>query len=285
MSATATTRPPLPNPAELVTIEARQGWQRLDLAGLWRYRDLWWALLVRDVQVRYKQTVLGAAWAILQPLAMMVVIAMVLGKVLGMDAKVPGSYALFLYAGMIPWVLFRETVQNASNSLVNNAEMLRKIYFPRLLLPLSAVGTPVVDFLSSMFVLLGLAALLGDGFSLSLMWLPLAAMSLLIVALGVAVPLSAMVVSYRDFRLIVPLMLQMGMFLSPVMYPLPLPTRWEWLVCLNPMHGPLAAFRAAVLGQPIDFPLWICGTAMGMLGLMMGLAWFVRLERRFADVV
>lgn len=266
-------------------IKPRPGLKALDLPALWQFRDLWWALLLRDVQVRYKQTMLGGLWAVLQPVAMMIVATLVLGKLLGLDQRVDGAYPVFVYAGLIPWTLFSATVAASTNSLVANAEMLRKVYFPRLILPLAAIGAPVVDFAASFTVLMLLVGWFAVGYSASLLLLPVVAMSVLIAALGVGVLLSALTVSYRDFRLVVPFLLQLWFFLTPVVYPLPLPAQWAWLANLNPIHGSIEAFRAVILHHPVDLAGWACSTVVATACLLVGLIQFSRAEQRFADVV
>lgn len=261
-----------------------EGFGAIDFAGLWRFRDLGRALFWRDVQVRYKQTLLGAVWAVLQPLAMMVVASLVLGKMLGLSARVEGAYPVFVYAGLLPWTLFSATVGAASGSLVGNAEMLRKVYFPRLLLPVSSVGAPLVDFAASLVVLVGLAMWFGVGLGWSLLLVPLLTVSVVLASLAVGVMLSAVTVSYRDFRLVVPFLLQLWFFCTPVVYPMPV-GEWGWLLYLNPMHGTTEAFRAAVLGEAIPVAGWIASSAVAGLGVVLGVVMFARAEGKFADVV
>lgn len=269
----------------VTVLRPRRGLAAVGLAELWRCRELWWVLALRDLQVRYKQTAIGAAWAVLQPLAMMVVATVVMGHLLGLSSKVHGSYAVFVYAGMVPWTLFAASVTAAGNSLVANAEILKKVYFPRLILSLSAVGAPVVDALAALLVLVGLMLVMGLAFSPTLLLLPLLLGSVVIAAVAVGLLLSALTVRYRDFRIVVPFTLQLWFFVTPVIYPLPVGQRWKWLLAVNPMDGPIEAFRAMILGQPIDFGIWGLSLGVALLLGAVGLWYFVRTERQFADVV
>lgn len=269
----------------LSVIVPTRGAGALRLRELWRYRELGQTLALRDLQVRYKQTMLGAAWAVIQPVAMMVVATIVFGKLLGLSNGVDGPYPVYVYAGMVPWVLFSASVNATSNSLVNHAEMIRKIYFPRLIVPLSAVGAPLVDFVIAFVVLFGLMFWFGCAFSASLLLLPLIVLSIVTAALGVGILLSALTVTYRDFRLVVPFMLQLWFFIVPVIYKLPVSEKWTTLLSLNPMYGPVQAVQQAVTGEAIDIGSWMISTLMAVVLLVIGLRYFVYAERRFADVV
>jgi lipopolysaccharide transport system permease protein len=263
----------------------RPGVRAINLHELWRYRDLLWFLALRDVQVRYKQSVLGAAWAIIQPVVMMVVFSVVFGRMMGVGDRIDVPYPIFAYAGLLPWTFFAGSVVAASNSLVANAGMLRKIYFPRIMLPLAAMGAPMVDFAIAFVVLIGLMVWYGIALNLSLLLLPVIIGSIIIAALGVGIGMAAVTVTYRDFRHIVPYTVQVWLFVTPVIYPVEIASDYQWLVNLNPMAGPISALRAAVLGQPIDLAGWLVsfGVACGMLA--MGLRQFTRREHAFADVV
>ena len=259
----------------ITVLQARRGWQTIDLARLWRFRDLLLFMALRDIKVRYKQTALGAVWAVLQPFAMMVVIAVFLGRFTGVTSPV------FLYAGLLPWTFFAASVNGSTNSLVSNAGMLRKIYFPRLILPVAAVGAPLMDYMVAFTVLAGLMAWYGVAPTFDILLLPLLVLLTVVAALGVGVTLSAMTVRFRDFRYVVPFLIQVMFFATPVIYPIHLP----WLVRLNPMGGTIAAFRAAVTGEPIDFVALACSGAIACIMLAVGLALFARAERKFADLV
>ena len=256
-----------------------------NLAELWQYRDLLWRLGMRDVQLRYKQTLLGASWAVIQPVMMMIVFSLVFGRMLGVATDVDVPYPIFVYAGLLPWTFFSGIVQGASLSLVNNAGMLRKIYFPRLVMPLASVVAPGVDLVMAMMVLLGMMLFYGVDMSWQLLLLPVVSASVMFAALGIGVALSALTVSYRDVKHVIPYLIQLGLFVTPVIYPLEMAQDWAWLMGLNPMAGPVGAFRAAVLDQPIDWFAWGQSTAVAGALLPVSLWLFFRNERQFADVV
>lgn len=254
---------------------------------LWRRRELAWVLALRDLRVRYKQTFLGVSWAVIQPLATMVVLHIFFGKVMGMADRVGGvPYPVFLYAGLLPWTLFANAVTASSNSLVGNAHILSKVYFPRLLLPLSATLVPAIDYAIAFVVLAGLMLWFQVPVTMGLVLVPLLVLSTVIAVLGVGILLASLTVCYRDFRYVVPFMLQLWLFMTPVIYDLSfVPDRYQWLMQLNPMAGTIDAFRAVVLDQPVDYAAWLVSTAVATLTLLVGLTFFARLERRFADVV
>jgi lipopolysaccharide transport system permease protein len=274
--------------AALVTVVVpRQGFDNLHLGALWHSYDLLRLLALRDIQVRYRQTLLGALWALLQPVLTMVVLSAVLGRLVGqtgMMGHVP--YPIFLYAGLLPWMLFSSTVNAVSTSLVNNANLLGKVYFPRLVLPLSAAGAPVVDFLIANAVLVAMMAWYGMAPGWGCLLAPVLVATLLLAALGVGTLLAALTVVYRDFRHVAIFLLQVWFFLTPILLPAgALPPRWRWLWMLNPASGTIAAFRAAVLGQPLPYGQWGLSALLSGLSLVLALAYFSRTERRFADVV
>ncbi len=260
-------------------------WDRL--FDLFRYRDLLILLAVRDLKVRYKQTVLGAAWAVLQPLVTMVVLHVFFGQVLGVAERVgSAAYPVFLYAGLAPWMLFAAATTATSGSLVNEAGLLRKVYFPRLVLPIAALGAPLVDYLIASVVLFGLMAWFGVAATWQVALLPIAVVSVLIAVVGMGVTLAGLTVRFRDVRHVVPFLVQTLFFLTPVIYPVTiLPTQWRWLIQLNPMAGTIEACRGAILGTPIDYAGWGLSTTVGALLCVVGVAWFIRAERRFADIV
>ncbi|MAE61718.1 MAG: phosphate ABC transporter permease, partial [Planctomycetaceae bacterium] len=198
-------------------LRARRGWQPIDVARLWRFRDLLWLLALRDIQVRYKQAALGAVWAVIQPLVLMIVFRTFLGRFTGRVDPVE------LFCVLVPWMFFAATVTAASNSLVGNAELLRKVYFPRLIAPLAAVGAPLLDFGIAFVVLFGLMGWFGTTFSWQLAMLPLLVGSTIVAALGGGILMASLTVTYRDFRFVVPFAVQLGFFLTPVIYPISMP--------------------------------------------------------------
>ncbi len=231
-----------PDPG-LTVITPPVGWQALDLGALWRYRELLWVLTERDIKVRYKQTALGFAWAIIQPVMMMVVFSVFFGSL----ARMPSDglpYPIFVYAGLLPWTFFATAIANSAGSLVNSSNLVSKVYFPRLVIPLSSVGSALVDFAVAGGVLLGMCAWYGVGWSLNLLAAPVLIAGTIFIALGVGVLLSALTVAYRDFRYVIPFLVQFWMFATPVVYPASLvPETWRWLLFLNPMAGFIEGFR------------------------------------------
>lgn len=267
-------------------LRSRRGWQPLGLARLWRYRELLGFLALRDIQVRYKQTALGTLWAVLQPLAMMVALVGLRRIMRHGTGESSGSEVVFVFAAVLPWTFFAASVNAAAGSVVANAHMLRKIYFPRLIMPLAAVGAPLMDYAVSFAVLLALMVFFAVAPTWQLLLLPLLVATTLIAALGVGVLLAALTVSYRDFRYVVALLIQIWFFASPVIYSLDeVPARYQWLMWLNPMGGTIEAFRAAVTGSAVPWLAWAASTQVSILCLMAGLIYFGRAERKFADVV
>jgi lipopolysaccharide transport system permease protein len=254
---------------------------------LWSYRELGYFFVWRDLKVRYKQTVFGALWAIIQPFMLMVVFSLFLGRIGGIaPAGIP--YPLFAFSGLVPWTLFAQCVVGSSNSLVSASNLIQKVYFPRLLLPISALGSNLVDFLIAM-VVLGLMTLsFGVVPSVAVMWLlPLTGLALA-AALAVGIWLSALNVRYRDIKFVVPFLVQLWLFASPVVYTSDLiPAKWRTLYDLNPMAGVLEGFRWALLGQgaPPAIEALLVSTVLTIIVLASGLAYFRRVERTFADVI
>ncbi len=270
-----------------ILIRPSHGWSLPNLRELWRYRELIYFLTWRDVKVRYKQTLLGAAWAILKPFLTMVVFAVVFGGL----AKIPtdGTPApVFYYAGLLPWVLFQDGVTKAGNSLVTGSALITKIYFPRLAIPLSAVVAGVVDFALAFLVLLALMVFY-DVFLGPAVWaLPLFLLLALTTALGAGLWLAAMNVAYRDVVYVMPFLVQAWLYASPVAYSATLIPEgpWRLLYGLNPMAGVVQGFRWAMLGsgQP-SWGLVVASTLVSLLLLTSGALYFRRMERMFADVV
>lgn len=277
-----------PHRASVLVIRAERRIGLPDLGELWRYRDLLWLFTLRDIKVRYKQAALGAAWAVIQPVVAMVVLNAFFGKLLGvaerMDAGTP--YPVFLFAGLLPWTFFAASVTASTNSLVANAGILRKVYFPRLLVPVAAVGAPLVDYAIGFVVLLGMMLHFGVPLSAALLLLPLLVLSTILAVLGVGLAMASLTVSYRDFRHVVPFLVQVWFFVTPVIYPPTIvPAQYRPLLLLNPMGGVIEGFRSAVLGQPLDVPAWLVSVAVSGTLVLVGLIYFQHVEKRFADVV
>jgi lipopolysaccharide transport system permease protein len=268
-----------------VVIAPRRGWIGPGLRELWEHRDLGFFLVWRDLKVRYKQTALGVAWAVIQPLAMMAVFAVFLGQVQGIAPEgVP--YPLFALAGLVPWTLFSQSLVGASNSLVNSQSLISKVYFPRLLLPIAAVGSFIVDFFVALVLLLIVTPLFGYPLTLTIVWLPVFALFAVLAALAVGTWLSALNVRYRDVRHAVPFLVQLWLFASPVAYSITLvPENLRPLFALNPMTGVIAGFRWALLGGDAPNAAIFVSAVATLVILAGGIAYFRRVERFFADTI
>lgn len=269
-----------------IRIEPSRGWFRLPLRDLWEYHELLYFLVWRDVKVRYKQTVLGAAWAIIQPLFTMVVFSIVFGRL----AKIPSDglpYPIFAYCGLLPWQLFSHALTESGNSLVGNQNLLTKVYFPRVVIPLAAILTGLVDFGVAFLVLLAMMAYYGIAPTVAVVFVPLFMLLALATALGVGVWLAALNVRYRDVRYTIPFLVQFWLFATPVAYPASLvPESWRALLGVNPMAGVIEGFRWALLGKGAGpGPLLMISMAVVLVVLVTGLGYFGRTERTFADVV
>ena len=262
-------------------------WRGLSPAALWRRRDLGLLLALRDVRVRYKQTLLGAAWALLQPLLTVAVLYVFFGRVIGLADRIPGAaYPVFLFAALLPWTLFAAGLNGVASSLVNNAHLITKVYFPRLFLPLAVLAAPLLDFAIGVALLLALMPLFGVTPGAGLLLLPLVAASCAAAALGPGLLAAALCVPFRDIRHALPLLVQLGFFVTPILYPPQfVPARYQWLLWLNPMAGPVEAMRAAVLGNPIPVAGWVASTCIALLILTGAVVLFNRLDKRFADLI
>jgi len=272
--------------ADEVIIRPRRGLVPLDFGELVRYRDLLWFLVRRDVSLRYRQTILGAAWAVLQPALSMALFALIFGRLIGVPSDgVP--YPVFVYAGLLPWTYFSSALAAAGASLVGSSSLVTKVYFPRLFIPLGSCIAGLLDFLVAAVLLAGLLAWYGirPGPSVVLL-VPLTAL-LLAAAAGCGLWLSALTVEYRDFRYVVTFLLQLWLFATPVIYPVTVvPERFRWALALNPVGGLIEAFRAAALGhQAVSAGrLGVSAAVIGAI-LLGGLYYFRRVERSFADVI
>lgn len=271
---------------ELV-IEAQQGWSPIDWAEIWRFRELLYFLTWRDVKIRYKQTALGGAWAILQPLANTLVFTLLFGRLAGLDQKTGGvPYAVYVYTAQLAWTFFANSINNSSNSLVGSANLISKVYFPRLIIPLAAVGAGLVDFAVSAVVLLGMMLYFHTGLSAQILLVPVFLIGTILCATGVGTLLSALTVAYRDFRYVVPFMVQLWFFATPVIYPNSMiPAPWRGLMFLNPMTGLVDGFRSAFLGLPIHWGNTSLSLAISVVCFLFGATYFRAVERRFADII
>jgi lipopolysaccharide transport system permease protein len=270
----------------ITVIKPARGFIPLKLRGIWDYRELLYFLTWRDIKVRYKQTVLGAAWAIIQPFCTMVVFSLFFGKL----ARIPSDgvpYPIFSFAALVPWTFFAYGLNQSSNSLVASANLIQKVYFPRLVIPISSVMSGVVDFLLAFLVLLGMMLFYGIHPTVNILWLPLLLMLVFVTALGVGLWLAALNVEYRDVRYMVPFIIQFWMFATPIAYPSSLlPEPWRTLYGLNPMVGVVEGFRWALLGTRTAPGPMIIVSSLAALGILIGGAfYFRRMEKTFADVV
>jgi lipopolysaccharide transport system permease protein len=275
------------NSTPTVRIQPRRGWEALNLREIWSYRELLYFFVWRDLKVRYKQTVFGALWAVIQPFMLMVVFSLFLGRISGIaPAGVP--YPLFAFAGLVPWTLFAQSFIGSSGSLVDASNLLQKAYFPRLLLPAAAIGSYLLDFAIAMVVLGLLMVFFGVLPTLLVLWIvPLTALALG-TALAVGIWLSAVNVRYRDVRYAVPFLVQVWLFASPVAYSADLvPSEWRAIYQLNPMAGVIEGFRWALLGQGTPPPVSavVLSSVVTAIVFVFGLAYFRRVERTFADVI
>jgi lipopolysaccharide transport system permease protein len=273
-------------PAICTRMERTSGWASLRLAELWEYRELIYFFTWRDIKVRYKQTVLGALWAIIQPLFTMLIFSLFFGRL----AKVPSDgipYPLFSYSALVPWTFFATELTLASNSLVQSSNMLKKIYFPRMAVPLGTVISGCVDFFIAFVVLIGMMAFYGMVPTWKIVWLPCFLLLAVVTCLGVSLWLSAMNVHFRDVRYAIPFLTQFWMFATPIAYPSSLlPERWRTLFAINPMVGVVEGFRWALLDvHTAPGPMIIVSSIVSLGLLVSGAFYFRRLERTFADVV
>ncbi len=270
----------------LFVIEPSRGWTALQLHSLWTYRELLFFLIWRDVKVRYKQTLLGAAWAVLQPVLTMVVFSVFFGKL----ANIPSDgvpYPVFTYTALLPWQLFSHALTESGNSLVTNQELVTKVYFPRLVMPLAAVLAGLVDFGISFFVLLGLMYFYGIVPTLAVLALPLLVVFACMTALAVGLWLSALNAKYRDVRYTITFLSQFWLFATPIAYPVSLiPEEWRILYGLNPMVGVVEGFRWALLGKSEALNLSMLVSVLVVILLLVGgLFYFKRMEKTMADVI
>jgi lipopolysaccharide transport system permease protein len=270
----------------VLRIEPSKGWVSLQLHELWEYRELLYFLIWRDVKVRYKQTVLGAAWAIIQPFCTMVVFSLFFGRL----ANIPSDgipYPVFSYAALVPWTFFANGLSKASTSVVLSATLIRKVYFPRLAVPVASVLGGIVDFMLAFIVLVGMLPYYGMVPTVNMLWLPLFLLLALVTSLGVALWLSSLHVQFRDVQHAVPFLIQLWLFLTPIAYPSSLLSEpWRTLYGINPMAGVVEGFRWALLGtDTAPGPIITVSALVALVLLVSGGLYFRRMEKTFADVV
>jgi len=261
---------------------------QLNLKELWDYRELFYIFTWRDVKVKYKQTVLGFAWAVLQPFIMMVVFSLFFGKLLGVPSDgIP--YPIFVYSGLLLWNIFSTGLSGAGNSMVTNAEIIKKIYFPRLIIPISSILVALFDFLMAFIVYIGI--LLFYQFQVSIMklalFLPASLLITIITTFGLGSLLAALNVKYRDFRYVIPFLVQLLLFLTPVIYPVSIikERSLQYIFALNPMTGAINLLRSAIIDRPLDADLFLISVGSTIILFITGLLYFRKTEAYFADIV
>lgn len=274
---------------QLIVIEPTQGWAALRIKDIWEFRELMFFLIWRDVKVRYRQTFLGTLWVVIQPFMLMVVFSLVLGRLAHLSSATPHGipYPVLVFAGLVPWTLFSSALSASSESLVGNANLVSKIYFPRLLLPFASATSFVLDFLLSLIVLVGMMAFYDVAPGIGIVVLPLLALFALFTAVGVGMWLTALNVRFRDVRYLVPFLIQIWLFASPVAYWADkVPAKWRLVYAINPMAGVVEGFRWALLGLPWSISgMFAVSAAVSATIFLSGVFFFRRVERGFADVI
>jgi homopolymeric O-antigen transport system permease protein len=269
----------------LILIESEDNGSALNLREIWAYRELLFFLTWRDIKIRYKQTLLGAAWAIIQPLFAMLLFTLLFGKL----GKIPSDnipYPVFAYAGLLPWTFFANAVTNSGNSLVGSTSLITKVYFPRMIIPAAAVAAGLVDFLIAFLLLIPLLIYYRTSLTLNLLMLPLFLILTTLLALGVGMWMSALNVRFRDVRYALPFMIQLWLFASPVIYPLSMvPEKWKWILSINPMTGIIEGFRASLFGKPFEWQTIVVSTVLTLIVLVWSAYAFKRVENTFADII
>jgi lipopolysaccharide transport system permease protein len=274
---------PLPEKPVVIIEPSRTG-AGLGLRDLWAYRELLLFLAWRDLKVRYKQTVLGVLWVLLQPLLMTVIFTVFIGFLVRVPTNRP--YALLVYIGLLPWTFFSSAVLQSGTSIVSNAHLITKVYFPRLIIPAAAVTARLVDFAISFVILAGLMIYYRAGLTAQIAMLPALILMVALLALGFGMLVSALNVKYRDIGVMLPVVLQLWMFVSPVVYPLALvPEKWRVVYSLNPMVGIIQGFRSAILGDAFDWPALAVSAAVAVVLPIYSAYLFRRVERGFADII
>ncbi len=281
-------QPPVSDdPTQRITvIRPTKGWLAIDLQEMWRYRELLFFLAWRDVKIRYKQTVFGVGWAVIQPVMTMVVFSLFFGKL----ASIPSDgvpYPVFSLAALVPWTFFASGITQSANSLVGSQHLIKKVYFPRLIIPLSNIFTGLVDFGIAFLVLIGMCLAFHIEPTRDLLWLPLFLVLALVTALGTGLWLSALNVQFRDVRYTLPFLTQLWLFATPIAYPSSLvPEKWQVVYALNPMVGVVEGFRWALLGtETAPGPMVLVSSIVALTLLATGIAFFRRMEKTFADVL
>jgi lipopolysaccharide transport system permease protein len=276
----------MPSPRRRIIIENRSGLFDIDWSELWEYRELLYAFVGRELKIRYKQTAIGVSWVVLQPLITVAIFTVIFGRL----AKMPSDgiwYPVFALTALIPWNFFSQAISRSATALVGNANLVSKVYFPRMVLPLSMVVAPVVDLALSLVLLFGLLLYAGIPLTLKVLALPAFILVTMFTATGIGLFVSAANVKYRDVGHAIPFVIQIWMFVSPIVYPVSLvPEHWRWLYGLNPMAGVIEGFRWALLGQTAPDPIVMGSSCLVFFAVLIaGLIYFRKMERQFADVI
>jgi len=267
-------------------LEAPRSWQMLNLAELREYRELLFFFVWRDVKVRYKQTVLGALWAVIQPLLTTFFFALLFGRFGGMSKQVSGPYALHVFVGMMPWTFFSNAVTLAANSMVGSSHLITKVYFPRILVPTSSIVSSLVDFGISFLVLAVMMAAYGVAPTWRIVTMPLFVAGTVVAATGAGVLFAALIVTYRDVRYVLTFVMQLWLFASPVLYTLDIiPPQYRWWYAINPIAGMISGFHTSLLGGPFPLDVIAISTITTAVLAFAGVRYFLQVERRFADVI
>jgi homopolymeric O-antigen transport system permease protein len=271
-----------------LVLRPRVGWRSIDLGEMWQFRELLFFLIWRDIKIRYRQTAMGIAWAVLQPLATMLVFTLMFNRVSGIESGSGAPYPLFAYAGLLVWTFFASAVAQSSNSLLASQQLITKIYFPRPFIPIGSTGALVLDLFLGLILLFALFAWYDWPLSLQIIELPLFIVGAFLAASGVGLILSSLSVRFRDFKYVVPFLVQMGLFLTPVIYPPNLLDGFPLLgrvLMLNPMAGMVGGFRHCLLGDAADWPLISTSFVISIALFIGGLVFFRAWERHFADII
>ena len=279
------TEPSKPSASLITIIEPASRWNISGLREVWNYRELLGVFIARDIKVRYKQTLLGIAWAIIQPVVQMVIFSVIFGRL----AKLPSGdlpYPIFVFAGLLPWTLFQSIVSTAGSSMLSAGGMITKIFFPRILVPLSTCGAALIDFFVSLLVLVLMMLYFQVYPSTALLVAPVYLLGIVLCALGIGLFIASLVVTYRDFRYITPFALQIWMYVTPVVYSIDLvPENYQWLLFLNPLCWFVEGFRSALLGTTTDWIAVLVSLTISSILFIAGYIYFSLTERKFADVV
>lgn len=269
----------------LVVIQPSKKWSLLSFRDIWAYRELLFFLTWRDVKVRYKQTALGAAWAILQPLFMMIIFTIFFGRLAGVgSAGIP--YPLFALAGLVPWTFFSNAITASGNSLVGSANLITKVYFPRLIVPAAAMLAGLVDFVLAFLLLCLMMVYYRVNLTAQVLFLPVLVLLTALFGLGVGTWMAALNVKYRDVRFALPFIIQLWLFVSSVILPSSsVPQKWRWILMFNPMSGIIEGYRSALFGLPFDWPALGVASVLTVLVLLYAIYSFGRVERSFADII